>query len=108
MLMCRECGYDNDDDANFCRKCGVPLDPEIYKTFTRRKRERSQSIKEKRQRMYSEEMIEHQAETARATRNIYWLLFILFICLPTSCGFFYFGSIFAFVTFIVEFVKNIL
>ncbi|MHC4608402.1 MAG: zinc-ribbon domain-containing protein [Planctomycetota bacterium] len=26
---CSECGADNPDQANFCRKCGRPLDPDL-------------------------------------------------------------------------------
>lgn len=36
-MFCPKCGYNNDEDANFCKRCGNPLKKELNK-FTGRKK----------------------------------------------------------------------
>lgn len=76
MIYCPDCGAQNEDDADFCIKCGAPLKEGIRRTYRRDEKD------EKEERIEKEEKDQRDEKSEGDARN--WGLLIGLLILASG------------------------
>jgi len=79
MLYCPDCGAQNEDDADFCIKCGAPLREGVRRTY---RRDEWDEKDERREKQEKQEKDEKQEKSEGDARN--WGLLIGFLILASG------------------------
>ena len=77
MVYCPECGVENDDEAVYCTRCGMPLKKEAPRVYYSRRWDEKEEKDEKQEKHEKDEVYEKADEGGRNFGFMVGLLIIL-------------------------------